>query len=78
MYPKELNSDIPKRTHWMNLFRNDYLSRVLDKLQELLDSHEAMCQNEGWYDETFLFEDQEETLDSQGDVKGNQVNAQTS
>jgi hypothetical protein len=62
MYPKELDTRKPKLTDWMTLFRKEYLSRVLDKLQELLDSHEEMCQTAGWYDGDFLLEDREETL----------------
>jgi len=62
MYPKELDIRKPELTHWITSFRINYLTRTLDKLQELLADHEEMYQTAGWYDETFLFEDQEETL----------------
>jgi hypothetical protein len=62
MYPASLNSNKPIKTHYMNSFRENYLNRVLYKLQELLDDHEAMYMNEEWYDGIFLNEDCEETL----------------
>jgi hypothetical protein len=62
MYPRELNTAKPEKTHFMSLFRKNYLERVLAKLQELMDSHVEMFNNEGWYDGIFLNEDCEETL----------------
>lgn len=62
MYPKELNTSEPIKTHYMSMFRKNYLNRVLDKLQELIDEHVEMFDNEEWYDGIFLNEDCEETL----------------
>ncbi|RZJ76283.1 MAG: hypothetical protein EOO45_02840 [Flavobacterium sp.] len=46
----------------MNSFRENYLERVLQKMDELMDSHKKMYDEAEWYDSTFFFEDAEETL----------------
>lgn len=62
MYPNELIDSKPERTHYMTSFRRNYLNRVLSKLQELMDSHFEMHENNEWYDGLFLNEDCQETL----------------
>ena len=62
MYPKSLDSAVPTKTHFMNSFRQNYLERVLQKMDELLASHREMYDESEWYDSTFFFEDAEETL----------------
>lgn len=62
MYPKELNIGKPEKTHYMSMFRQNYLDRVLTKLQELMNTHYEMHENSDWYDGIFLNEDCQETL----------------
>lgn len=62
MHPISLDTTKPTKTHYMTVFRMNYLNRMLGKLQDLLDDHIAMCDQYEWYEENFLAEDSDETL----------------
>jgi hypothetical protein len=62
MQPNSLDTSKPAKTHYMTVFRVNYLNRMLGKLQELLDSHIQMCDEFDWYEENFLSEDTDDSL----------------